>query len=82
MFYTLYNRGIRQQQPKETNMTAAQLLNPTCPANSFFVKWLGGKEPTKRQARKFLQQFPNFAREKQNNTPNIGGDIFSQQKHR
>ena len=46
-------------------MTAAELLKPECPVHNFFVKWLNGKEPTKRQARKFLQQFPGYGVDKQ-----------------
>ena len=37
---------------------AAQILNPSHPLHSSFVAFLGGKEPTKRQARKFLQANP------------------------
>jgi len=38
-------------------MTAAELLASDCP---FFIKWLNGKEATKRQARKFLQEYPQY----------------------
>ncbi len=44
-------------------MTAVEILKDDHPAHSHFVKWLEGKEATKRQARKFLQIFPNYRQE-------------------
>jgi len=41
-------------------MKAADLLNPEHPVHAHFIAWLKGKEPTKRQARKFLQAFPRY----------------------
>ena len=41
-------------------MNASDILKASHPLNSTFVKWLDGKEATKRQARKFLQQFPQY----------------------
>ena len=35
---------------------AAKILEASHPLHTTFITWLGGKEPTKRQARKFLQQ--------------------------
>lgn len=40
--------------------TAADVLKSDHPANKHFLKWLDGKEPSKRQARKFLQAFPQY----------------------
>lgn len=37
---------------------AAAILAETHPLNRTFMRWLAGKTPTKRQARKFLQQHP------------------------
>lgn len=39
---------------------AADLLSADHPAHGAFVRFLGGKEPSKRQARKFLAAHPNF----------------------
>lgn len=44
---------------------AADVLKSDHPLNPAFVKWLAGKPATKRQAREFLQKFPNY-REVQN----------------
>ncbi len=41
-------------------MAAKELLNEAHPLNKTFRKWLGDKPATKRQARKFLQAFPQF----------------------
>jgi hypothetical protein len=41
-------------------LIAADILDKEHPIHAHFVKWLAGKEPTKRQARKFLQQFPQY----------------------
>lgn len=50
-----------------TILTPAQLLNPQHPVHGSFVAWVIRKHPTtqnltKRQARKFLQQFPTLRR--------------------
>jgi len=55
----------KEQQMSETKevkveMNAADILKSDHPVNKHFVKWLDGKEPTKRQARKFLQAFPQY----------------------
>lgn len=41
-------------------LVAADLLSDKHPAHKHFIKWCGEKEPTKRQARKFLQEFPAY----------------------
>jgi hypothetical protein len=41
-------------------MVARDLLNPDHPLHNTFITWLNGKEPTLRQARKFLAQFPRY----------------------
>ena len=38
--------------------TAARLLNPEHPLHAVFVKSLDGKTATKRQARKYLANYP------------------------
>jgi hypothetical protein len=40
--------------------TAKELLQPDHPANDHFRRWLRDKQPTKRQAQKFLQKFPKY----------------------
>lgn len=40
--------------------TAANIMKSNHPAHKHFVKWCGDKEQTKRQARKFLQEFPQY----------------------
>ena len=39
---------------------AVELLDDTHPLYKTFIAWLNGKEPTKRQARKFLQENPQW----------------------
>jgi len=46
-------------------MVAADVLNPNHPLHSTFVKFLAGKEPTKRQARKFLVKYPQYQNEQE-----------------
>jgi hypothetical protein len=41
-------------------MKAVELMNEEHPLHDMFLKFLNGKSPTKRQARKFLQQNPNY----------------------
>ena len=40
--------------------TAQELTQSDHPVYATFVKWCGEKKPTKRQARKFLQQYPQY----------------------
>lgn len=40
--------------------TANELMQPDHPIYDHFIKWLGEKKPTKRQARRFLQQYPQY----------------------
>jgi len=44
----------------EYAVSAADILKSDHPLNKAFVKWLGDKSPTKRQAAKFLQLYPAF----------------------
>jgi len=48
----------KQEERKQLN--AADLLDEKHPVHNHFVKWLNGKEASKRQARKFLQAFPQY----------------------
>lgn len=41
-------------------MTAVDLLNTDHPLNKSFLQFCGEKEATKRQARKFLQKYPQY----------------------
>lgn len=45
-------------------VTAADVLKTDHPLNAAFVRWLNGKDATKRQARKFLAAHPSFKAEK------------------
>jgi len=45
---------------KTRKLVASDLLNSEHPLHATFVAWCGDNEPTKRQARKFLQ-VPKFA---------------------
>jgi hypothetical protein len=47
-----------EKAPKE--LTARDLLDEKHPIHKHFVQWVGEKEATKRQARKFLQAFPQY----------------------
>lgn len=40
--------------------SANDLLSADHPLHKTFTKWLHGKEATKRQASKFLQQYPQY----------------------
>ena len=44
----------------EYTVSAADILSENHPLHKAFVKWLGDKSPTKRQAAKFLQKYPKF----------------------
>ena len=41
-------------------MKATDVLKLDHPLHKAFVKWLDGREATKRQARKFLQLYPQY----------------------
>lgn len=49
---------MSEVQQKE--LTARELLDEKHPVHKHFVAWLDGKEASKRQARKFLQAFPQY----------------------
>lgn len=51
---------MSETKEKKVELNAVDLLNEEHPVHKHFVKWLGDKEPTKRQARKFLQAFPQY----------------------
>lgn len=44
----------------EYAVSAADILKEDHPLHSAFVKWLGDKSASKRQAAKFLQVFPHY----------------------
>lgn len=48
----------KTETPKE--LVASDLLDEKHPVHKHFKAWLDGKEATKRQARKFLQAFPQY----------------------
>jgi hypothetical protein len=52
----------KTEEKKEVKreLAAADILKADHPVNKHFTKWLQGKEATKRQARKFLQAFPQY----------------------
>lgn len=41
-------------------MNAADILSTNHPLHKIFIRFLGGKEPTRRQARKFLAAHPQY----------------------
>ena len=53
-------RAVKGEGRSESATVASDVLKSDHPVHKHFVKWLGDKEPTKRQARKFLQQFPAY----------------------
>jgi len=46
-------------------MKASDLLDPTHPLHKVFINFVGANQPTKRQARKFLQKFPQYTKEQE-----------------
>lgn len=50
---------------KSVPLVAADLLKSAHPLNATFVAWLAGKDATKRQARKFLAENPQYVTAKQ-----------------
>ena len=44
----------------EYAVSAADILKSDHPLNKPFVKWLGDKSPSKRQAREFLKAYPQY----------------------
>ena len=49
-----------ETKEKTRELNAADLLDPQHPVHKHFQQWLQGRQATKRQARKFLQQFPKY----------------------
>ena len=45
---------------RTVEMKATDLFVDTHPLHAAFVRWLGNREMTKRQARKFLQAYPQY----------------------
>ena len=41
-------------------MLAKDLLNSSHPLHNLFLRFLGDKPPTRRQARRFLAKFPQY----------------------
>jgi hypothetical protein len=58
----MYNEDIMSETKTETpkELAARDLLDEKHPVHKHFKAWLDGKEATKRQARKFLQAFPQY----------------------
>jgi hypothetical protein len=54
----MMNNETKTEDRRE--LRAADLLDEKHPVHTHFVKWLDGKEMSKRQARKFLQAFPQY----------------------
>lgn len=54
----MYNEEVINNTTNERQKMAVEILAASHPLNATFVNWLGGKEATKRQARKFLQAHP------------------------
>jgi hypothetical protein len=50
------DKGRTHCESCEYYVTAIKLLDSSHPMHKSFCEWLDGKEPTKRQAAKFLQQ--------------------------
>ena len=42
------------------NLVAADVLKAECPLHDSFLKFVGNKQPTKRQGRRFLQRYPQY----------------------
>jgi hypothetical protein len=52
--------SIIMSEVQQKELTARELLDEKHPVHKHFVAWLDGKEASKRQARKFLQAFPQY----------------------
>lgn len=50
----------KRRKPVKDELTAQEILDLNHPLHPTFMKFLDGKEVTKRQARKFLQEYPQF----------------------
>ena len=50
----------KEQKVEVKPLTAADLLNESHPLHKAFVKFCGTVTPSKRQARKFLQKYPQY----------------------
>lgn len=48
------------------SLNAKDLLDTNHPVHKHFKSWLGDKEATRRQARRFLQEFPKYRGEYEN----------------
>jgi hypothetical protein len=57
-------RVVRGVGRGDLPVCAADLLKSDHPLNKAFTAWLGDKTATKRQARKFLQQHPQYGEER------------------
>jgi hypothetical protein len=49
-----------QEKEMIVKIKADDLRNPSHPLRKAFLAFCNGKVPTKRQARKFLQKFPQY----------------------
>jgi len=50
----------KNAKPEPKFTTARDIMQSEHPVNKHFVSWCKDKEPTRRQARKFLQAFPQY----------------------
>ena len=53
-------KGTEGRGRLEYATSANDLLQADHPLHKTFTKWLGDKDATKRQASKFLQQYPQY----------------------
>lgn len=51
-------RGVGVEKPA---VTASEILKSDHPLNKAFTAWLGDKQATRRQARKFLAAHPQYS---------------------
>jgi hypothetical protein len=56
------SKKVKGPGRNDSAVKAADLLNAEHPLNNSFTEWCveNDKEPSKRQARKFLQEFPYY----------------------
>ena len=48
------------EKPKTRKLVASDVLNSEHPLHKSFIAFCGDTPPSKRQARKFLQKFPQY----------------------
>lgn len=58
---SVHPKRFRKSKPvAQPAVMAKMVLNADHPLYQSFVKWLGGKEATKRKAREFLATYPQL----------------------